>query len=146
MANQKLNDILTYIETRIQAVIPELRGKVKVTRRDEPYPGVIQNYGVRIYVGSDKPKEVEYRKIGPIATFTWKINVDLIYNRDSKSRELYSDPKGISYWEDLLTAALEFENNNEAFQSSHWELQSQEDENDATILKGLFYCEIQNIY
>jgi hypothetical protein len=146
MSNQKLNDILTYLETRIVSQIPELSGKVKVTRPSEPYPGSVQNYGVRIYLGSEKPKEIQYRKIGPIATEIWRINVDFIYNRDMKSRELYSDSKGLSYWENLLTASLIFENNSEAFQNSVWEFVGQENENDATILKGIFTCEIQNRY
>lgn len=146
MANQKLNDILSYLETKIPSEIPELRDKVKVTRPDEPYPGRIDNYGVRIYLGRDKPKEVQYRKIGPIATEIWQINVDLIFNRNLKSRELYSDAKGLSYWENLMTSALIFENNNETFQTSGWEFQAQENENDATVLKGIFTCEVVNRY
>lgn len=146
MANQKLNDILVYLETKIPTEIPELRGKVKVTRTNEPYPGVIDNYGVQIYLGQDKPKQVAYRKIGPIATETWQINVDIILNRDLKSRELYSDAKGISYWENLMTSALAFGNNSETFQTSGWEFQSQENKNDATVLKGIFTCEVQNLY
>ena len=35
MANLTINDIFTFLETRIQAAIPELRGKVKVTRKDD---------------------------------------------------------------------------------------------------------------
>ena len=146
MANQKLNDILTYLETKIPTEIPELKGKVKVTRPKEPYPGVIDNYGVRIYLGNGKPKSIEFRKIGPIATETWQINVDIIFNRDLKSRELYSDAKGVSYWENLLTDALAFGNNNQTFKTSGWEFQAQENENDATVLKGIFTCEVLNKY
>lgn len=117
-----------------------------MTRPDEPTPGVVKDYGVRIYLGAEKPKEIQYRKIGPIVTEIWHINVDFILNKDLKSRELYSDVKGLSYWENLITAALIFENNNEAFQSSSWEFVGQENENDATVLKGVFNCEVQNRY
>lgn len=146
MANQKLENILAYLETRIQSADSELQGKVKVTRPDEPFPGVISNYGVRIYLGLEKPKETQFRKIGPIATEIWRINVDFIYNKDSKSRQLYSDVKGLSYWENLLTSVLRFENNNEAFRGSGWDFEGQENQNDATILKGIFTCEVQNQY
>ncbi len=146
MANLTINDIFTFLETRIQAAIPELRGKVKVTRKDEPYPGVIANYGVRMYLGEERPKETEYLKIGPIARETWRINVDFIFNRDAKSRELYSDSRGISYWENILTSTLKRQNNNGVFKDSWWEFEQQVDENDAVILKGIFNCELENTY
>lgn len=146
MANQKLEDILAYLETRIQTSVPELQGKVKVTKPNEPYPGGISNYGVRIYLGLEKPKETQFLKIGPIATETWRINVDFIFNRDLKTRQLYSDGRGLSYWENLLTSVLRFENNNEAFRGSGWDFEGQENQNDATILKGIFTCEVQNTY
>lgn len=146
MANQTLNDVLNFLETRIPAGIPELAGKVKVTKKDEPYPGVISNYGIRIYLGNERPKETVYRKIGPIANEMWRINVDFIFNRDTKSRELYSDGKGLSYWENLLTSVLKRQNNNGVFKDCWWEFEQQVNENDAVVLKGVFNCEIQNIY
>ena len=146
MANQKLNDIISYLETKIPEEIPELRGKVKVALPNEPFPGGIKDYGIRIYLGLEKPKDTQYRKIGPIATEYWRINVDVLLNRALKSRELYSDSRGVSYWESQLTSALIFENNNGDFVGSGWEFQNQENENDATVLKGIFNCEVQNRY
>jgi hypothetical protein len=146
VANQTIDDILVYLETNIPAEIPELTGLVKVTRAKEPTPGVFSNYGVKIYLGLDKPKEILFKKIGPLAHEVWRINVDFVYNKSSKSRELYSDAKGLSYWESQLTDALMFGTNLGAFKSSFWELQNQEDYQDTVVLRGIFTCEIVNRY
>lgn len=145
MANQKLNDILSYIETRGQTV-PLLVGKVKVTRKDEPFPGVIKDYGLRVYVGLEKPKEDIRKKIGPIVNEIWRINADLIINRSLKSRELYSDTYGASYWVDKLTSTFLNQTNNGAFRDSFWEFAGQDNEDEAVIVRGIFQCEVVSTY
>lgn len=145
MANQKLEDIFVFLEAKLQTVA-DLSGKVKVCKADEPYPGVIKDYGVRIYLGLENPKEEIRKKIGPIVHEIWRINVDFIFNKNLKSRQLYSDAKGLSYWADKMTSTLKNQNNSNAFRDSHWEFERQENENDAVILKGIFICEVVNTY
>lgn len=145
MANQTLEDVFDFLEAKL-ATVPDLRDKVRVCKPNEPYPGIIRDYGVRIYLGLEKPKETIYRKIGPIANEIWRINVDFLFNKNLKSRQLYSDAKGLSYWIDLMTSTLKHQNNNGAFKTSWWEFDRQEIENDAVILRGIFTCEVQNVY
>lgn len=145
MANQTLNDILTYIETK-GATIPLLAGKIKVTKAKEPYPGNCKDYGMQVYVGLEKPLETIRKKIGPITIDEWQINCDLIINKSHKSRELYSDANGASYWIDKLTTTFINGTNNGAFRDSWWAFDHQEDDADAVVLKGIFHCEVQNVY
>lgn len=145
MANQKLEDAFVFLETKL-ATVSDLVGKVKVCKPDEPYPGTIKDYGVRIYLGLEKPKEEVRKKIGPIVNEYWRINVDFIFNKNLKSRQLYSDAKGLSYWIDLMTSTLKNQNNSNAFRDSHWEFERQENENDAVIIRGIFHVEVVNTY
>jgi hypothetical protein len=146
MPNQTIEDVFAYLETKIPASIPELAGKVLVTKSKEPFPGIIKDYGVRAYLGLEKPKEILFKKIGPIYHEMYRINVDFIFNKSLKSRELYSDAKGLSYWENQLTIALINGTNNGAFKNSYWELTNQEDYQDTVVLRGIFTCEIVNRY
>lgn len=145
MANQKLNDILTYIETK-GATIPLLSNKIKVCKKGEPYPGIIKDYGLRIYLGLEKPKEEIRKKIGPIVNEIWRINVDVIINRSLVSRQLYSDTYGVSYWVDKMTSTFMNQNNSGAFRDSFWEFAGQEDRDEAVIVRGIFQCEVVNTY
>lgn len=145
MSNQKLNDVLSYLETALGAV-SDLRGKVIVTKDKEPVPGLIRDYGVQVYLGNENPKEVQYRKIGPIAHETWHINTDLVFNRNLQTRQLYSEAKGLSYWENLLHSTLFHKTNDEVFQDSWWEFLNQKNLDDSVILQGMFHCEVVNRY
>lgn len=145
MANVTLDNIFTYIETKGQT-IPLLVGRVKVSKAKEPISGLFKDYGLRAYLGQDKPVETTRTKIGPIAIEEWQINCDLIFNRDLKSRNLYSDPYGLSYWIDKLTSTFINGTNNGAFKNSWWQFAGQEDDADAVVLKGIFNCEIQKLY
>lgn len=145
MANQTLNDILTYIEAK-GATIPLLVGNIKVSKSKEPYPGVCKDYGLQVYLGLDKPQETIRKKIGPIALYEWQINCDLILNRSLKSRDLYSDPYGVSYWVDKLTATFINGSNNGNFKTSWWEFLRQEEDAEAVVLKGIFHCEVEQTY
>lgn len=140
----KINDIFSFLETRL-ATISDLVGKIKVTKEKEPYPGVIKDYGVRAYL-SDNPKEIVAKKIGNVIHEHWKVNVDLIINRQMKTREAYSDAKGISYWENLITSTLLHQTNNGLFVTSRWEFQGLEELADSIVLKGIYHCEILNRY
>ncbi len=145
MPNQTLENILAYIETK-GATIPLLVDKIKVTKAKEPLPGVCKDYALHVYLGLDKPVETLRTKIGPITVDQWRINCDLVFNRNLKSRELYSNVNGLSYWINLLTTTFMNGNNSGAFKTSSWEFQYQEDDADAVNLKGIFTCEIQNTY
>ena len=140
----KLNDLLTFLETRLQT-ISDLSGKVKVTLENEPYPGVIKDYGVRIYL-PEKPKELVRKKIGNIVHEIWHIKVDLVINRDLKTRESYSDAKGVSYWEHLITSTLLHQRNSGAYVDSFWEFERSEKLADSIIVHGEWTCEVQNTY
>lgn len=141
----KIEDVLSFLETRLVAQIPSLAGKVKVTKEDEPYPSVIKDYGVQIYLG-ENPKEIVAKKIGNVIHEIWHINVDFLFNRRLGSRELYSDSQGLSYWENLITSTLLHQTNSGAFVNSWWEFIRQENLGDAVVLKGIHHCEILNRY
>jgi hypothetical protein len=144
MANQTLNDAISFLETRLQT-IADLHGKVKVTLEDEPYPGVIKDYGARIYL-TDNPKEIIRKKLGNIVHEIWRIKVDIIINRSLKSREQYSDAKGVSYWENLVFSTLLHQRNNGAFVNSFWTFERSEKLADSIIVHGEWTCELENIY
>lgn len=136
-----LNDVFAYLETTLGDVA-DLRGRVKVIKEKEPIPGAFKDYGVQCYLGSENPKETQYRKIGPIAHDIYHINTDLIFNRNLESRQLYSDAKGLSYWENLIRSTLFHRTNNGAFQDSYWEFLNQKNLDEAVILQGMFHCEV----
>lgn len=141
---QTVENVLSFLETRL-ATINDLRGKVKVTKENEPYPGVIKDYGARLYLG-ESPKEVVRKKIGNVIHEIWHINTDLIINRSLKTREFFSDAKGISYWEHLITSTLLHQTNGGAFVNSWWEFSRLEELADSIILKGMYHCEVLNRY
>lgn len=138
-----LENIISYLETQL-STLPDLADRVFFIGSDEPEPRV-RDYGVQIYVGSEKPKTIEPHKIGPWALETWTINVDFIYARDKKPRQGISDAKGISYWERTLTNLLGFKTNNGMFRDSRWESGAIEKRGGAVVLRGLFIVEVENI-
>jgi hypothetical protein len=141
----KINDVLTFLEARLVAQIPSLAHKVKVTKENEPYPGVVKDYGVQIYLG-ENPKEIVAKKIGNVIHEIWHTNVDFLFNRNLKSRELYSDSLGLSYWENAITTALLHQTNNGQFVKSWWAFERQENLADCVKLKGIHHTEILNRY
>lgn len=145
MPNQTLDDLLTYIETK-GATVPALVGNIKVTRTKEPYPGVIKDYGLQVYIGSDKPVETIRKKIGPITIDQWQINCDLVLNKAYRSRELYSKADGVSFWINTLVSTFINGTNNGAFKNSSWEFLGQEDNDDTVVIRGMFHVEVQNTF
>jgi hypothetical protein len=140
----KLNDIVTYLETTLGSNA-HLNGKVTWTYKDDT-PPTFKDYGVHIYLGLDEPKEIEYRKIGPIAQENWRINLDFIYNKSPLPRVALSDSLGLSYWENQLTALLFHKNNNGTFKDSWYDSRGHEDLADSHVIRGLFNCQLENVY
>lgn len=145
MANQKRNDIFVFLETKL-ATNADLVGKIKVTREKEAYPGAIKDYGVRLFVPEENPYEVVKKKIGNILHEMYHTGLEFIFNRNLKSRELYSDAKGLSYWQYEINRLLLHQTNSGVFETSWWEYKSQEEKGDCIILKGIHHCEVRNIY
>jgi len=145
MARQKLNDIITYLETKL-ATSSDLVGNIRYTEFEEQPPPVL-TYGAHIYLTADDPNEDERRHIGPLLTETWSIHLDIIVNRSfQKSRQAISDTKGISYWIDFMKALLQNGTNSGAFEDSFWQFNQIDSSQDGYTLKGVFVCEVLNNY
>ena len=141
----KIEDIIQYIETRA-ATIGDLVGNVKVVHPGNPVPA-IKTYGLRVYFGQDDWKEIQRKKIGPIVSELYKVNVDLVFNRNLTPRAVFSDAKGISYWENTLTALFMNKTNGGLFKDSYWAASlPMEITADAVILRGILNVHLQNIY
>ena len=140
----KTEDILLYIESTAGSNV-DLANKIKVTKPGEPMPGV-SDYGLRVYFGEENWKENTRTKIGPIMTEVYRVNVDLVFNRSLKSRQMFSDGKGISYWENALTSMFANKTNNGTFKDSYWSPSVMETNADSIVIKGLFNAVIQNQY
>ncbi len=141
----KIEDILQYIETKA-ATIGDLVGQIKVVHPGNPVPN-IKNYGLRVYFGQDDWKEVRRNKIGPIVSEIYHVNVDLVFNRALTPRAVFSDAKGISYWENTLTALFMNETNSGVFKDSYWSPALPMEINaDSVILRGILFVHVQNIY
>jgi hypothetical protein len=140
----KLNDIVSYMETTLGSY-SMLRGNVIWTYKDDTTPA-FKDYGAHLYLGLAEPKEVEYRKIGPLASETWRINCDLVVNKNYKPRLSVSDPYGLSYWENQLFAAFFHKNNNGTFRDSWWDSQGIDDFSDSHVVRGILTCQLDNQY
>lgn len=141
----KIEDILLYIEARL-ATIGDLVGNIKVVHPGNPVPN-IKNYGVRAYIGQDTWKEIKRNKIGPIVSEHYQVNVDLVFNRSLTPRQVYSDAKGISYWENTLIALFVNKTNGALFKDSYWAPNGSPEINaDSVILKGILFVHVQNLY
>lgn len=140
----KLEDAVSYLETTLGSNA-SLKNKVTWTYKDDNLPS-FKDYGVHTYLGLAEPKEVEYRKIGPLAVETWKINCDLVINKNYKARESVSDGFGISYWENYMVRTLFHKQNNGTFRDSWWDSQGVEDLTDSHIIRGIFTCQFDNQY
>jgi hypothetical protein len=141
----KIEDILQYIETRA-ATNSDLVGFVKVVHPGNPVPA-FKTYGLRVYFGQDNWKEIQRVKIGPIVSEIYRINVDLVFNRNLTPRTVFSDAKGISYWENTLSALFMNKTNGGVFKDSYWAATlPMEVTSDAVILRGILFVHLQNIY
>jgi hypothetical protein len=141
----KLEDILQYIETKA-ATNGDLVNNIKVVHPGQPVPA-FKTYGLRVYFGQDDWKEIRRVKIGPIVDEHYRVNVDLVFNRALTPRTVFSDAKGISYWENTLTAMFINKTNNGLFKDSYWSASlPMEITADAVILRGILNVHLQNIY
>lgn len=141
----KIEDILQYIETRA-ATISDLVGNIKVVQPNNPVPN-IKTYGLRVYFGSENWKELRRTKIGPIVSEIYNVNVDLVFNRALTPRAVFSDAKGISYWENTLTALFINKTNGGLFKDSYWAPSLPLEFNaDSVILRGILTVHIENLY
>jgi len=144
MARQKLNDIISYLETKL-ATNSDLSGNIHYTDEQATMPP-IKRYGVHIYVEGE-PLETEHRHIGPRLTEIWTIKLDVVLNRRYVTdRKSVSDAKGISYWIDTVQALLLNGTNSGVFESSEWNYSMTDETGDAYKLKGEFTVEINNLY
>lgn len=141
----KIEDILQYIEAQC-ATISDLATNIKVVFPGNPVPN-IKTYGVRVYFGQEDWKVLKRNKIGPIVSEHYKVNVDLIFNRSLTPRTVFSDAKGISYWENTLTALFVNKTNGGVFKDSYWAPHGAMEINaDSVILKGILFAHLQNTY
>lgn len=140
----KLNDAINYVEATLGSN-SLLKGRIEWTYKDDSVPG-FKDYGIHIYLGLAEPKEVEYRKIGPLASENWRINCDVVLNKNYKPRVSMSDPLGISYWENYMVSSFFHKQNNGTFRDSWWDSQGVDDLADSHIIRGLFNCQFDNQY
>lgn len=140
-----IEDILQYIESKA-STNGDLVGNIKVIHPGNPVPA-IKTYGLRVYFGQEDWKEVQRKKIGPIVSEIYKVNVDLVFNRNLTPRAVFSDVKGISYWENTLTALFMNQLNGGLFKDSYWAASlPMEITADAVILRGILNVHLENIY
>lgn len=139
-----LESVLQYIETQA-ATISDLVGHIKVVFPKEAEPN-FKDYGLKVYFGRDDWSEVVRNKIGPIYTVIYRINMDLVFNRRLASRQVFSDAKGISYWQNLLIETFINQKNNGAFKDSYWTPDVEMDRPaDSVVLRGTLTVVTQNV-
>ena len=144
MTNQKLNEIITYIEGKL-ATVADL-DNVEYTDIDDT-PPVVNRYGIHMYRTPGEDYESERRLIGNHLHERWNINLDIIINRHfSTPRVAVSDAKGISYWVNLITALFVNGTNEGIFEDSQWIYDDYIKDTDMYTLKGVFTCEVVNTY
>lgn len=140
-----LEDILQYIE-RVGSSDSDLRNHIFVVRPKEPIPN-IKDYGLRVYFGEDGWLSNKREKIGPIITQYYEINTDLVFNRQLTSRQVFSNSKGISYWESVMTTLFANSTNSGLFRDSYWTPNGNMEQNDeSTILKGILHVVVDTHY
>lgn len=139
-----VNDAVSYVEATLGSNA-QLKGRIEWTYKDATVPA-FKDYGVHLYLGLEEPKEVEYRKIGPLALETWRINCDVVLNKNFKPRASLSESFGIPYWEGYLFRTLFHKQNNGTFRDSWWDSQGVDDFSDSHIIRGLFNCQFDNQY
>lgn len=138
-----IEDILQYVEAKGNT-IPELNGKVKTVRPTEAVPD-FKDYGMRVYFGENNWLNTRREKIGPILTDRYMVNIDLVFNRSLKYREVFSDTKGISYWETVLKVLFANNTNQGLFRDSYWSVNTQLEQNaESVIIKGILNVVVDN--
>jgi len=143
MARQKLEDIVSYLETKL-ATNADLKGNIYYLDAESADPAIRQ-FGAIIYP-LPEPLETERRHLGPRLTETWKTGLDIVMNRKYTDRKSVSDSRGISYWVDTIQALLLNGTNGGVFESSQWHYITTDETGDAYKLKGEFEVEIDNLY
>ena len=144
MATVKLEDVITFIETKLKTLTK--LDKVEYQGADDPDPQIKQ-FGAIIYLGEEEFVTRENRHIGPHLTEFWTINVDIITkSKPSDPRKTISSAFGSSYWYDQLTALFLNKTNNGLFVRTSIASQEAEEINSGIKLKHLITCEILNKY
>jgi len=144
MANQTLENIVSYIETKLATI--SLLKQVEYTD-SEDQPPLIREYGAHIFLPEEDSYESERRYIGAHLNETWNIRVDIIINRHFQTqRKAVSDARGTSYWKALITELFLNGTNSGVFESSKWEFSDYDTNADIYKLKGIFSCELLNTY
>lgn len=144
MATQKLEDVISFIETQLNTLT---KLDVVVYKGKDDQNPTIKDFGSTIYVDEEDFFEHEHKHIGPLLTESWHINVDVIIQRKSSTaRKSVSDAFGISYWMSQLTALFLNKTNGGAFVRTEYNRLEVEELNTSIILKGKVTCEILNKY
>lgn len=140
-----LQTILSYIEA-VASTNSDLSGHITITKPGEPIPS-FKDYGLRVYVGDPEWLKTKRLKIGPILTQVYRINMDLVFNRNLTSANIFSDAKGISYWETTLTALFANRRVIGLFRDSYWYPKgSIEYPSASVIIKGILEVTIDTFY
>lgn len=139
-----INGVLKYIEYQ-GALNSDLVNHVKVTRPNDPVPN-FQDYGLRAYCGEADWLTTRREKIGPILTKTFRVNLDLVFNKSLVPREVFSNTKGVSYWEDAISRL--FANNiaGGLFRDSLWTTNGVMEQNpESTLIKGVLTVVVDEV-
>lgn len=139
-----IETVVSYIES-VLGTDSTLVGKIQFMLPKAAVPD-FKNYGAVIYMALEEPKTTQYLKIGPIATETFHINVDVVINRNYLPRQFISDALGLAYWQDRLTSLFFHKNNAGAFKDSWWDYANVEEKSDSYRVKGIFHCTVETVY
>ncbi len=131
-----LEQILQYIETT-GAQDSDLSGHISVARPQEPLPQ-IKDYGLRVYFEEGDWLVTRREKIGPILTNTYRVNVDLVFNKSYNYRQVFSATKGISYWQNTIMVMFANKTANGLFRDSLWTTNGVMEQNaESVVLRGI---------
>ncbi len=138
-----IEDVLLYIESKTNTIL-DLVDHVKIVRPTEVVPD-FKDYGLRVYFSESDWLRSRREKIGPIMTDRYQINIDLVFNKSLKTREVFSDVKGISYWETTLMVLFANSTNEGLFRDSYWSVNTQLEQNaESVIIKGILTVVVDN--
>lgn len=131
-----VDELFQYVEY-VATYSQELGGRVYIVRPDEPVPQ-IKDYGLRVYLGEANWVTTTREKIGPILTKRFRINVDLVFNKSYRYREMFSAKLGVSFWERTIEKLFANKTANGLFRDSIWTSNGQMEQNaESIILKGI---------
>jgi len=144
MATQKLEDIISFIETQLNT-LSQLDTVVYKGEDDQDPP--VKNFGAVIYTSKDGFIETEHKHIGPHLTENWTINLDLIIQRKAQTpRTSVSETYGTSYWINTLMTLFFNKTNSGAFVRTYYESEDYEEINSGIKIKGVVRVELLNKY